>query len=167
LQRYLDPIEGCEVSSPNEQSWNLAAPGLDTSHAVPSKQYNVDGNMDWVRLAETKESYPIQLAENVIANGISHEPAFNWWVHKVLKRKNRLIKKVRSKYWRTTHKFGIAIPKSVEEAYEIDRLTGTSHWTRAIEKEMKNVRIAFEKLVDKLCCTYVYRAYSAGRRAVG
>jgi len=63
-----------------------------------------------------------------------------------MKRKERLMKKVKSKYWRTTHKFGIEIPKSVEEAYEIDRVTGTSHWTRAIEKEMKNVRVAFEKL---------------------
>jgi len=106
----------------------------------------IDGSMDWVELSEVKESYPIQLAEYAVANGISHEPAFNWWVHKVLKRKNRLIKKVRSKYWRTTHKFGIVIPKSVERAYEIDRVTGTSHWTRAIEKEMRNVRIAFEKL---------------------
>jgi len=73
-------------------------------------------------------------------------PAFNWWVHKVIKRKERLIKKVESKYWRTTHKFGIDIPKPVEEAYEIDRATGTSHWSRAIEKEMKVVRFAFEKL---------------------
>jgi len=28
----------------------------------------------------------------------------------------------------------------------LKRLTGTRHWTRAIEKEMKNVRVAFEKL---------------------
>jgi len=102
--------------------------------------------MDWVKLAEAKESYPLQLAEYAVANGIAHEPAFNWWAHKVIKRKERLINKVKSKYWRTTHKFGIEIPKSVEEAYEIDRTTGTNHWSRAIEKEMKNVRIAFEKL---------------------
>ncbi len=34
----------------------------------------------------------------------------------------------------------------MSEAYRIDRETGTNHWTRAIEKEMKNVRIAFEKI---------------------
>ncbi len=34
----------------------------------------------------------------------------------------------------------------MEHAYEIDRITGTSHWTKAIEKEMKNVSIAFEKI---------------------
>ena len=106
----------------------------------------VDGSMDWVKLSEVKEAYPVQLAEYAVANGIDHEPAFKWWVRKTLKRKERIIKKVKSKYWRTTHKFGIEIPKSVEEAYKIYRTTGTNHWTKAIEKEMKNVRIAFEKI---------------------
>ena len=108
----------------------------------------VDGSMDWVRLAEMKEAYPVQVAEYATANGIAHEPAFNWWVHKVIKRKERLINKVKSKYWRTTHIFGIEVPKSVEEAYRIDRVTGTSYLTRAIEKEMRNVRVAFEKIDD-------------------
>jgi len=49
----------------------------------------VDGSMDWVRLAEMKEAYPVQVAEYAIANGIAHEPAFNWWVHKVIKRKGK------------------------------------------------------------------------------
>ena len=81
-----------------------------------------------------------------IANGIAHVPAFNWWVHKVIKQKERLINEVKNKYWRNTHKFAIEIPKSVEEAYEIDRTMGTNHWSRAIEKEMNNVRIVIEKL---------------------
>jgi len=67
-------------------------------------------------------------------------------IGEVIKRKERLINKVKSKYWRNTHKFGIEIPKSVEEAYKIDRSTGTNHWSRAIEKEIRNVRITFEKL---------------------
>jgi len=87
----------------------------------------VDGSMDWVRLAEVKEAYPLQLAEYAVANGIANEPAFKWWAYKALKRKQRLINKVKSKYWRTTHKFGIEIPKSVEQVYEIDRITGTNH----------------------------------------
>ena len=77
--------------------------------------------MSWHRLADIKESYPVQLAEYAVANGIDHEPAFKWWVKKTLKRKERTISKVKSKYWRSTHKFGIEIPKSVSEAYRIDR----------------------------------------------
>ncbi|GFH56846.1 hypothetical protein CTEN210_13322 [Chaetoceros tenuissimus] len=105
-----------------------------------------DGSMDWIKLSALKESYPVQLAEYAVANGIDHEPAFNWWVKKTLRRRDRIISKVKSKYWRTTHKFGIRIPKTVAEAYKIDQLTGTDFWTKAIEKEMSNVRIAFERL---------------------
>ena len=105
-----------------------------------------DGSMDWVKLASLKESYPVQLAEYAVANEIDHEPAYKWWVPSVLRRRDRIINKVKSKYWRTTHKFGIRIPKTVEEAYEIDRTTGTNFWMKAIEKEMANVRVAFEKL---------------------
>ena len=105
-----------------------------------------DGSMDWNRLADLKESYPVQLVEYAVASGIDHEPAFKWWVPSILRRRDRIISKVKSKYWRTTHKFGIQILKTVEEAYEIDRITGTDFWMKAIEKEMVNVRVAFEKL---------------------
>ena len=50
-------------------------------------------------MAEVKEAYPIQLAEYAVANNIADEPAFKWWIHKILKRKERIIKKVKSKYW--------------------------------------------------------------------
>jgi len=33
----------------------------------------------------------------------------------------------------------------VEHALQIDRETGTDYWRRAIEKEMKNVHVAFQK----------------------
>ena len=93
-----------------------------------------------------KNSYPIQVAEYAVANGLDEEPAFNWWVRHALKKRDRIIAKLKSKYWRNTHKFGIRIPKSVEEALEIDRITNTDFWRKAIEKEMQNVRVAFELL---------------------
>ncbi len=69
----------------------------------------VDGSMDWVKLSEVKEAYPVQLAEYTMANGMDHEPAFKWWTHKMLERKERIIKKVKRKYWRTTCKLGIKV----------------------------------------------------------
>jgi hypothetical protein len=36
------------------------------------------------------------------------------------------------------------VPKTVEEAFRLDEESGTTLWREAIEKEMKNVRIAFE-----------------------
>eukprot|EP00980_Cylindrotheca_fusiformis_P025880 scaffold14789_cov72-Cylindrotheca_fusiformis.AAC.2 len=90
----------------------------------------------------------VEVAEYAVANKIEEEPAFKWWVPYVLKKRNRILSKVKSKYWRTTHKFGIELPHSVEEAYEIDKRTGTLHWTKAIEKEMKKISSlqAFEKV---------------------
>jgi len=63
----------------------------------------------------------------------------------VLKKRNRIIAKVKSKYWVRTHKFGIRVPKSVNEAKRLDKANGDTLWCDAICKEMKNVRIAFEE----------------------
>jgi len=104
-----------------------------------------DGTTSWLPLKDVKNANPLELAEYAVANGIADEPAFSWWVPEIMRRKSRIVSKLKTKYWRTTHKFGIEIPKSVERALEIDRETGTDYWRRAIEKEMKNVCIAFQK----------------------
>jgi hypothetical protein len=44
-----------------------------------------------------------------------------------------------------THKFGLKLPHSVQEALQIDEEMGTNFWRRAIEKEMKKVMPASEK----------------------
>ena len=104
-----------------------------------------DGSSTWETLKDVKESYPVQLAEYSHQRMIHDEPAFAWWVPHVIKKKTRIISKVKSKYWTRTHKFGIRIPKSVEEAKKIDRENGNTLWWEAICKEMKNVRVAFER----------------------
>ena len=91
------------------------------------------------------------MAEFAFAAQIADEPAFNWWVSWVLKKRDRiisLIKRRSARYHKRTHKFGIGLPKTVEEAFAIDCATGTTFWRDAIEKEMKNVRVAFEVLAD-------------------
>ncbi len=63
----------------------------------------------------------------------------------MLRCRDRVIKKVKStKYWLRSHKYGVEVPKTVAEALAIDRKTGTTFWRDAIEKEMKNVKVAFE-----------------------
>ena len=86
----------------------------------------------------------MQIAEYAVANHIAEQPAFNWWVHSVLRKRNRIIAKVKSRYWKTTHKFGIRVPKSVEEALAIDEETGTDFWRKALNKEMTKVKIAWK-----------------------
>ena len=103
-----------------------------------------DQNTTWVTLKDMKEAYPVQSAEYAVQARIAEEPAFAWWAPHTLKKRNRIIARVKSKYWLRTHKFGIRIPKSVKEAREIDAENGNSYWWDAILKEMKNVRPAFE-----------------------
>ena len=104
-----------------------------------------DGSSNWVALKDARQSYPILVAEYAYANQIDDEPAFAWWVGDVIKKRDRIISKVKSKYWQRTHKFGIRIPKTVQEAIELDRKNGNTLWWDAICKEMRNVLPAFEK----------------------
>ncbi len=82
---------------------------------------------------------------------LDHEPAFNWWVPHVLKKRDQIISLVRRRttcYLKRTHKFGIEIPKTVNEALALDRKNGNTLWVDAIAKEMREVRIAFNILPD-------------------
>ena len=103
-----------------------------------------DGSTNWISLKDLKESYPVQTAEYTVAAKIAMEPAFAWLVPHMLKTRNRIISKVKSKYWLRMHKFGIRIPKSVEEAKRFNQENGDTLWSEAICNETRNVRPAFE-----------------------
>ncbi|KAL7474714.1 hypothetical protein ACHAW6_000673 [Cyclotella cf. meneghiniana] len=110
-----------------------------------------DGSTSWQKLSDLKESHPLQVAEFALAAGIDDEPAFNWWVSWVLKKRERIISLVKcqsARYHKWTHKFGIEVPKTVQEAYSIKKATSTSFWRDAIKLEMKNVQVAFDILPD-------------------
>ena len=85
-------------------------------------------------LKDMKESYPVQLAKYYVRSRISAEPAFAWWVPYVLKKRNRIIAKVKSKYWVRTHKSGIRVPKSVQGAKRLDEQNGDTLWWDSICK---------------------------------
>lgn len=102
-----------------------------------------DGSTSWERLADLKESYPIEVAEYAVAHEIDTRPAFIWWVKHFLNQRKRIVAAVNKRYHKITHKFGIEIPTTVKRAYEIDDENGNTLWRDAIEAEMKEVRIAF------------------------
>ena len=105
-----------------------------------------DGSETWVPLKDLKESHPVETAEFAKAKGIDDEVAFAYWEPYTLKKRDAIISAVRSRVRKTTHKYGIELPTSVEHAYEIDRANGNTFWRDAIKKEMYNVGIAFEVL---------------------
>ena len=63
----------------------------------------------------------------------------------MLRKRNRIVAKIKSKYCIRTHQFGLKVPKSVTEVIAIDRENGDTLWWDAICKEMKNVRITFDE----------------------
>jgi len=103
-----------------------------------------DGSNSWLSLKDLKNSNSVDVAQYAKDNRIDQEPAFDWWVHDVLKRRERLIKMARSHRLKTGYKFGLRVPETVDEAMEIDRINGNTLWQDAIEKEMQNVYIAFD-----------------------
>jgi hypothetical protein len=98
-----------------------------------------DGSSTWITLKEMKNSYPVQLAEYAMQRRIAGEPAFAWWIQHELSKRNRIIGKLKSKYWVRTHKFGVKVPKYVAEAIAFDEENENTLWWDAICKEMKNV----------------------------
>ena len=57
-----------------------------------------DGSMAWVPLKDVKVMNPVEVAKYAVANKIDDQPAFAWWVRHVLKKRDRIIKKVKSRY---------------------------------------------------------------------
>ena len=79
-----------------------------------------DCSTTWNDLKDVKESYPVHLAEYANYNGYSDEPVFTWWVKSLMKKRDIILSKVKSKYWVRTQKYGIRVPKDVREARKID-----------------------------------------------
>ena len=105
-----------------------------------------DGSESWIPLKDMKESHPIETAIYATARGIENEPAFNWWVPYTLRKRDVIIANVRARVRKTTHKYGVELPTSIEHALELDRRNGNDFWRKALEKEMRNVGVAFEIL---------------------
>ena len=68
----------------------------------------------WVPVRAMKESFPVQTAEYAKDNNIHTLPCFSWWVNFTLKKKDRIISKIKTKYWDTDRKYGIRLPHSVK-----------------------------------------------------
>ena len=65
-----------------------------------------------------------------------------------LKKRQVILAALKKRIRKTTHKYGIEIPTSVEHAYELDRKNGNNLWKEALEMEMYNIGAPFEILED-------------------
>jgi hypothetical protein len=103
-----------------------------------------DGTTSWERLADLKESNPVEVAEYAVVSSLLDAPAFGWWVPYVLKKSICIINAVTNRYHKRTHKFGTEVPKSWDECVRLDKENGNTFWQDVVRKEMNNVRISFK-----------------------
>ena len=153
LDEILDFRMNSEVAISKEDGF-VELPNGHRRPVVTTRGWDVqvrwkDQSTNWLPLANLKESNAIEVAEAAIAHGVAKEAAFNWWVPAVIRRRNRVIKRLKATRCRKGRmKFGIMVPGSVEEAIKLDKANGNTLWQDAIKKEMKNSRHAF-KLLEK------------------
>jgi hypothetical protein len=73
----------------------MARPTLSTQPLVGNSAANGKMALCLGRIADLKESHPIEAAEYARIIGIDHEPAFNWWVPHVLRKRDHITSLVR------------------------------------------------------------------------
>ena len=98
-------VQGGPITHKTTSGWQMCCQWKDSSTSCKNQ-------------SESKESHPVQKAEFAVAQRIDHEPAFNWWLKLVLKKRDRIMTSVRKRQTRNlkrSHKFGIELPNTVEE----------------------------------------------------
>jgi hypothetical protein len=86
------------------------------------------GSTSWEQLKNLKETCPTQVTDFTISQKIEDLSDFRWWVPQIIKRCECIISAIITRFKKKTHKYGIQVPQSIEEAYAIDKETGTDYW---------------------------------------
>ena len=73
-----------------------------------------DCSTPWAPLKDLKESKPVDIAEYVAGNRIYEESAFAWWIPYTLKNQDHIIAKVKARFLKKSHKFGVELPTLAE-----------------------------------------------------
>jgi hypothetical protein len=101
-----------------------------------------DGSKKWEWLKDLKEVYPVDIAEYVAARDLISEAAFEWWCPYTLSKKQSIIAAVKARAKKKTHKYGIEIPKDINDAIRLDRENGNTLWMDALGLEMNELGVA-------------------------
>ena len=107
-----------------------------------------DGTCSWVPLSVMKESNPLECAQYAKSRKIEDEPAFAWLSPYVLKKVKAIGKATTHRKVCKKIKFGVVVPDTYEEALALDKENGNDLWLKSIEKEIKNVKVAFKLLAE-------------------
>ena len=139
---YINENDGWYITPQGSKKRRITTRGCDLN-----VQWT-DGTSSWIPLKDMKESNPLEVSDYAIRNSIGHHPVFAWWVPQTIKRKERIVKQISHRLAKKQFKFGIKVPNSVNEALSLDKENNNTLWHEAIQKELKNVLVAF-RLVEE------------------
>ena len=105
-----------------------------------------NGTEEWIPLKIMKQSNPVEVAEFAVARGINEETAFAWWAPFTLRSRNHIISSVAAGIRQISHKYGVEIPRSIKESFDIDAKNGNTFWRDSLKKEMTDITVAFDIL---------------------
>ena len=125
-----------------------------------TKGYNLlfkwtDGQQSWVPLKDAKESYPLQVADFSVKHDIDSEPAFAWWVPHVLTKRKQMVSALVQRVAKKSHKFGVEVPRSIEDAYMLDEMNGNTMWRDAIQRRCEMYFLPSKLLRMMRTCLWV------------
>ena len=80
-----------------------------------------DQSDSWVHLKDLKEPHLIEVSEFYKDRGIAYEPSFAWWVPYTMRKRDVILSAIKSRIRKTTHKYGIWIPRSIEHGHRLDK----------------------------------------------
>ena len=82
-----------------------------------------------------KELNPITVADFAIANRYHKEPKLRWWLHKVIKKQDRIITIFKSRFKKANkNMFGLEVPTTVEESLVIYKREENTLWQDSINE---------------------------------
>ena len=87
-----------------------------------------DRTTSWERLADVKESNPIEVAEYAMAQGIDHKPAFTWWVPYTLKEEKPHDCGCIHVISQDNSQILLQVPKNIAECEAIDKENRNTLW---------------------------------------
>ena len=82
------------------------------------------------------------------AQGITDEPSFAWWVPYIIQKRGVILSVLKSCIHKTTHKYRIEIPTSIEHGHRLEKENGNNFYRDANATKMQKSVVAFEVLPE-------------------
>ena len=93
IDQYAKDEDLFDISSNGTKRRKVTTQGLEV--CIQWK----DVSTTWNTFKDAKDSFTIELADYFVENRIASKPEFAWWVPYTLKKQERIISKLKTKYW--------------------------------------------------------------------